>query len=152
MLISVNHTAISVADMERSLAFYRDLLGMKVAMDVEGTSEKLGVIVGLPGARARIVMLELDNQRIELFQYRTPVGKPMPEGMAQCDNGLTHIAFNVTDLDGIYEGLKEKGVRFYSEPQVLRGEMKVVYFKDPDGVTLEFMEDLKRQADPPTSV
>jgi glyoxylase I family protein len=129
--------------MDRSLAFYRDLLGMKVAMDVESVGKKLGVIVGLPDAQTRIVMLEAGNQRIELFQYRTPVGKPMPESLRQCDNGLTHIAFNVTDLDGMCEKLKNNGVPFYSAPQSLRGEMKVVYFKDPDGVTLEFMEDLK---------
>jgi catechol 2,3-dioxygenase-like lactoylglutathione lyase family enzyme len=143
MLTSIAHTAISVADMERSLAFYRDLLGMKVAMDVESSGPKLGVIVGLAGAQARIVMLDAGNQRIELFQYRAPVGRPMPEGLRQCDNGLTHIAFNVTDMDELREKLKDKGVPFYSEPQVMRGELKVVYFKDPDGVTLELMETLK---------
>ena len=40
--------------------------------------------------------------------------------------------------------MKEMGLEFYSEPQSVRGEMKVVYFKDPDGVTLELMEDLKK--------
>lgn len=143
MLNSVNHTAISVADMERSLAFYRDLLGMKVAMDIEAKAEQLGVIVGLPGAKTRIVMLDAGNVRIELFQYRNPVGEPIQEGRRQCDNGLTHIAFNITDMDGMCSQLKAKGIRFYSEPQSMRGEMKVVYFKDPDGVTLEFMESLK---------
>lgn len=143
MLTSINHTAISVSDMERSLAFYRDVLGMKVAMDVEAKTEKLGLIVGLPGARTRIVMLEAGNQRIELFQYREPLGKPMEDGRRQCDNGLTHIAFNITDMDALCQKLREEGVRFYSEPQVLGGEMKVVYFKDPDGVTLELMENLK---------
>ncbi len=144
MLISVNHTAISVADMERSLAFYRDFLGMEVAMDVEIKTEELGVIVGLPGASTRIVMLEVSNQRIELFQYTNPVGEPLPAGSRQCDNGLTHMAFNVTDLDGMCAKLKEMGLEFYSEPQSVRGAMKVVYFKDPDGVTLELMEDLKK--------
>ena len=81
MLTSLAHTAISVADMERSLNFYRDLLGLKVVMDVETDSPKLGVIVGLQGAKTRIVMLEIDNQKIELFQYQTPKGVPMPEGI-----------------------------------------------------------------------
>lgn len=144
MLTSVAHTAISVADMNRSLAFYRDLLGLRVEMDVESTSKKLGVIVGLADARARIVMLDAGNQRIELFQYREPVGKALPAGSRQCDNGLTHIAFNVTDLDGLREELIRHGVAFYGEPQTLGGEMKVVYLKDPDGVTLELMQQLKK--------
>lgn len=143
MLKSIAHTAISVADMERSLAFYRDLLGMKVEMDVESTSRKLGVIVGLPDAQSRIVMLNAGNQRIELFQYRAPVGESLPEDRRQCDNGLTHIAFNITDMDGMCAKLKEKGVEFYSEVQTMGREMRVVYFKDPDGVTLEFMEALE---------
>lgn len=143
MLTFIAHTAISVVDMDRSLAFYHGLLGMEVDMDVETSSKKLGVIVGLPGAQTRIVMLKLGEQRIELFQYQTPVGGPIPEGRRQCDNGLTHIAFTVTDMDGMCQKLKENDVQFYSEPQTLGGEMKVVYFKDPDGVTLEFMQSLK---------
>ena len=143
MINSVAHTAISVADMDRSLAFYRDLLGMRVAMDVESTSRKLGIIVGLPSAQARIVMLEAGNQQIELFQYRTPAGRPLPKELRQCDNGLIHIAFRVTDLEGLCERLRKAGARFYSEPQVVGREMKVVYFTDPDGVTLELMEDVR---------
>jgi catechol 2,3-dioxygenase-like lactoylglutathione lyase family enzyme len=142
MLTSIAHTAISVSDMERSLAFYRDLLGMKVVMDVEATTKKLGVIVGLPEAQARIVMLDAGNQQIELFQYRAPVGGPMSKDLRQCDNGLTHIAFNVTDLDGLCAKMKSSRVEFYSDPQIMGKEMKVVYFKDPDGVTLELMEAL----------
>jgi len=143
MLKSIAHTAISVADMDRSLAFYRDVLGMKVVMDTESATRKLGVIVGLADAQARIVMLDAGNQRIELFQYRAPVGRPMPETARQCDHGLTHIAFTVTGMDDLCEKLRKSGARFYSEPQIVGREMKVVYFKDPDGVTLEVMEEIK---------
>ena len=51
----VSHTSFSVTDMDRSLAFYRDLLGMRVTLDLERTGEYIEQVVGFPDARLRIV-------------------------------------------------------------------------------------------------
>ena len=55
----VSHTSFSVTDMDRSLAFYRDLLGMRVTLDLERTGEYIEQVVGFPDARLRIVGLKL---------------------------------------------------------------------------------------------
>lgn len=139
MISGIQHTGISVKDMKKALAFYRDLLDFEVRFDIEASGEQMETIVGLKGARARIVMLAVGEQSIELFQYMSPEGKPFPSDHRQCDAGLIHLALQVTNLDGLYKDLKDKGVQFYSEPQQLPGA-KVVYLRDPGGVTVELIQ------------
>lgn len=139
MISGIQHTGIGVKDMDRALAFYRDTLGLKVRFDLEASGEQMETIVGLKGAKARIVMLEVGDQSIELFQYMSPEGKPFPSDHRQCDAGVIHFALQVTNLDDLYKDLKSKEVNFYSEPQQLPGA-KVVYLRDPEGVTVELIE------------
>lgn len=137
MLKEMHHTGLSVSDMERSLELYRDILGMEVEWDatVEGIPE-FGTIIGLPGVRERIVMLRLNNCRIELFQFYKPKGKKI--NRRQCDLGYMHVAFVVDELDEICRKLTEKGIEFYSKAEDL-GVFRVIFFKGFDGETIELM-------------
>lgn len=137
--MQIHHVAIGVSDMEKALSFYRDLIGMEVVFDIEAQGPVMDVIQGLDGAEARIVMLRLGEQNIELFQYRSPPAKPVSAGLRMSDRGLTHFALKVSNLDELYEEWKAKGVRFYSEPQQL-GPTRVVYLYDPEGVTIELIQ------------
>lgn len=137
MLKEVHHTGLSVTDMERSLTLYRDTLGMEVEFDatIQDIPE-FGTIIGLPGVHERIVMLRLNNCRIELFQFFHPKGEKVDR--RQCDIGYMHVAFIVDDLDELCAKLKEMGIEFYSKAEEL-GPYSVIFFKGFDGETIELM-------------
>ena len=135
-----HHVAISVRDIEREIAFYRDLLGFEVDWDKDHyNGEMLSRVVGMPDADARVVMLTGYGTRIELFYYYKPKGQESPP-KKMCDFGITHFALSVKDLKPLYERLLKKGVRFNCPPQNLRPGVWATYMKDPEGVTIELIE------------
>lgn len=146
MFNGIHHAGIGVRDMEKSLKFYRDLLGFEVTQDlpdIEGPL--LDEIVGIRGGKVRIVHLDCgNNQELELFQYDKPGSSKFPEDFRQCDGGIIHIAFWVDELMGKYEKLKAAGVRFNSEPYNL-GAGLCVYMRDPDGITVEMMQKVETE-------
>ena len=139
MVKEINHIGLSVSNMERSLGLYCDALGMELLSDVniEGLPD-FGTVIGLPGVRERIVMLLLNNCRIELFQFFEPKGKKMER--RQCDLGYMHLAFMVDHLDEICSKLREKGIEFYSPEPIDLGAGPCIFFKGLDGETIELMQ------------
>ena len=142
MITQLEHVALSVRDMEKSLAFYRDILGMRVLRELEpGTgAEKLGVIAGMPNCRARIVHLDLGGTMLELFQYEAPEGRPEPADRRQADHGYIHIGLTSTDTIADYERLRAQGVEFISEPLEFRPGVWIVYFRGLDGEVCELRQ------------
>jgi len=131
--------------MEKSLAFYRDILGMKVISDREAKGAFAETITGLPAAHMRIVYLKITEETehmLELIQYFAPPGKPFDR--RTCDPGCAHLAIYTDNIANECRKLKAKGVQFRSEPlEVTGGPNKgniVVYMSDPDGITLELIE------------
>jgi catechol 2,3-dioxygenase-like lactoylglutathione lyase family enzyme len=136
----MHHTGLSVADMEKALVLYRDTLGMEVEWDLTIKDiPAFGTIIGLPGVEERIVMMRLNNCRIELFQFFHPKGKKIER--RQCDLGLMHVAFVVDELDDICTKLDELGIEFYSDAEDL-GTYQVIFFKGYDGETIELMKPM----------
>ena len=131
---------LGVSDIERSLGFYRDFLGMNVIMDLDIADDRIGRVIGLPGAKCRIVHLELGGTIIELFKYSDPVGKNIAKNLRQCDYGLIHIGFEVSDFHIYLEELKKRNVEFLGEPVEFRPDVWVVYFRGPDGEVCEFRQ------------
>ncbi len=132
------HVALSVAEIECSIAFYRDLLGFKVVLRLECPPEQgLGKVVGLPGCSALIAHLQLGGAMLELFEYLDPRGKPIPPHHTQADNGFTHLGFASDDIHADYERLKSNGVKFYGQPVECRPSVWNAYFYGPDGETYE---------------
>ena len=140
MIKAMHHTSICVEDLERSLEFYRDMLGMKVIIDSRISGPDLDQILALENVAARRVYVAGYGGKIELFQFDTPPGKPFPEDFKVCDVGLTHIAFEVENIQELYRELSGKGVRFHSAPLPVQNRGMVCYLRDPDGVVLEFLE------------
>ncbi len=143
MIRGIHHTAMSTGDLERMLAFYRDLLGFRVVLDFEwqvGT-EVADRITGLKGSSARAVMLHTGNACIELFQYATPPPRPGDAHRPVCDQGITHICLDVTDLDAEYARLRAAGMVFHCPPQDA-GDIRTTYGRDPDGNVIELQEVL----------
>ena len=134
-----HHVAISVKDLERSLEFYRDLLGFEVDWEKDHYSgEAFSSIAGLPDAEARLVMLKGYGTRVELFEYYTPAGKDHGP-RRQCDFGITHFALSVKNIHQVYERLSQAGVQFNCPPRNPRPGVWATYMKDPDGVTIELV-------------
>ena len=146
MLGAFAHVGITVSDMERAVHFYRDLLGLKVVGDVTFRGEEADVLTQEKGTTLRAVYLrsvdEAKGAPIELLHFLSPVaeGKPYP-GIK--NPGITEVAFWVKDIEKTYSDLTAQGVQFYSRPQLFELEsykVKAVYFRDPDGTTLELLQ------------
>lgn len=143
----IHHACISISDIEKSKKWYQDVLGGKVVAEFDIDVPQLGTGVGLPGAHLLGAMLMWGEgegaSMIELLQYLKPVGKKFDPNTPMCDVGSSHAAFaTVNAIDELYKDLVAKGVKFYSPPQsvdVGGTVVKFCYFKDPDGVTLEFI-------------
>ena len=140
LVVGLHHTAVSVQDFDAALAFFVTVVGMRLEAERELLSEEnLGRVVGLPGAKARWAMLELNGRRIELFRYYSPEGKPIE--IRQCDHGLTHIAFQVSDIDEVCRRLRSMGHKPNADPQELRGgASRPMYINGPEGVVVEFVK------------
>ena len=137
----VNHTGISVSDMERSLGFYRDLLGMELIFDSDvPANEPLSHVVGMPNASGRVAWLRAGDTMIELWQWDSPNGRPLPDDYVPADKGVTHYAFEVDDVDALYEKVVAAGYHANIEPQDL-GLHKTTYIKGPDNEIIEILED-----------
>ena len=143
MIKSIHHTAISTSNFERALAFYRDLLGFETVSELNWPTgvELADTITGLEGSAARSVMLRASNTSIELFEFASPTPKPGDPKRPVCDHGITHIGFEVDDIDAEYERLKAAGMSFNCPPQDL-GASRVTYGRDPDGNVLELWQNL----------
>ena len=143
-VIGIHHTSRTVSDMDRSLGFYRDLVGLEVVLDTEMSGPMLEAEVGLEGAHLRLVALGTGDGQpmVELLQYLSP--DPADAPTRPCDVGAHHIAVRVADIDAAYRSLTEAGVRFTAPPQ----EVDAGYFAghwtaycfDPDDMVLELWQ------------
>ena len=149
MIRTVRHAAIVVTDMDNTLTFYRDLLGLEVVLDREQAGEFFSKLLGLADVRMRVVMLEApDGNRVELFEFPSHPKAPR-EPVEMSDIGGSHVAFSVGDLDATYDLLARNGTRFHCPPQVSPdGYAKVTYCRDPDGTIVELVEILTEGPEP----
>ena len=139
MFTRMDHVAMSVKDMEKAIAFYRDVIGLEKALDREFDAP-MARLIGVEGTRVRIVHMKLGDSVVELFHYYQPRGRePLPNHQ-QSDFGLTHIGFRVTNFHETYRRLLEKGVRFLGEPVEIRPGVFVAYFRGVEHEVCEMRE------------
>jgi catechol 2,3-dioxygenase-like lactoylglutathione lyase family enzyme len=142
MLKSVFHTSITVSNLERSMAFYREILGLELLYTRESSGEGLSKGVGVENAHLKIAMFRVGDDSLELIEYVTP--KCQSKGIRPCDVGSMHVAFQVKDIDEMGRRLNTHGYYFNAPPRhISEGPMKGwvwAYFKDPDGAQLELVE------------
>ena len=142
MVIGFRHTGIIVADMESSIRFYRDLLGMTVIQEFFDSSEYINTITGLKNGVARFVKLKMtDNTVLELLQY--PSHPTEKHSLSIINIGVCHIALRVGSIVEVYEKLLANNVPVLSEPVLSsEGIAKVFFCLDPDSVRVEMVEML----------
>jgi glyoxylase I family protein len=141
---AIHHTGLTVGDLERALAFWRDALGMTERMRQRKAGGYLEAIVAEPGADVEMVHLGFgpEGPAIELFAYAAPRG-----GRAElrpADVGFAHVGVLVDDLDARLERLLAAGGRLVGKlADVDTGAnagSRAVYVRDPDGHVVELFE------------
>jgi len=146
-----HHMGLQVTDLDRSLAFYRDILGFQVAFAWNPRAPYIGEMVGYPDAdiHAAILRLPGSDVMLELLEYRNVERTPVDTGTA--NPGTAHIAFFVDDLDDLYLRLTERGVESVSPPVTPtigpNEGGRAVYMKDPDGIRVELIQTRRSFAD-----
>ena len=149
--LPLNQIAISVADVQLSQRWYRDIFGFQESGGTSLFVPLLGSerVQGVPGATSVCWWL-MDSQdffQIELFQFSKPVPKSLPEDWRPCDIGYSTIGIHVADFDATLDRLDRRRVRLLSDPIGQPGSRRVCV-RDPDGVLLEVMEDDPRSGAP----
>jgi catechol 2,3-dioxygenase-like lactoylglutathione lyase family enzyme len=140
----LHHTGYTVSDLDRSLTFYRDLLGCEVVATQTKEGGYLAAIVGYPDAHVRMAHLRAPDSShvIELFEYLAPT--PGRSETEPRNVGTAHICFIVDDLPATYERLREAGVEFFSPPVEVDTGVNAggyaLYMRDPDGIPMELFQ------------
>jgi len=145
-VIAVDTVGMTVADMDRAVAFYTSVLTFEKVSEVEVSGREYELMTGVFGARLRIVGLRLGEESIELTEYLTPKGRPIPADVRPNDRVFQHIAIIVSDMSAAYERLRRHRVEHASTaPQVLpewntnAAGISAFYFRDPDRHFLEVL-------------
>ncbi|MGB4068962.1 MAG: VOC family protein [Nitrospira sp.] len=144
---SIASVGFTVSDMDRSVAFYRDVLTFKPVSDIEVDGPEYDQLYGIFGVRARIVRMLLGKQQIELTQFIAPPDlRPIPVPSYSHDLWFQHVAIVVRDMDAAWAQLREYHVRQISpRPQTIplsnqvAAGIKAIKFRDPDGHNLELL-------------
>jgi len=146
-IISADHTGITVSNLERSLAFWRDILGFEFSHSAHQTGELAKEITGVEGAEIKLVVLKAPGgHKIELLEYLAPADRKRAN-LRPCEVGSVHIALLVDDLEAILDKIAASGWTAAGKPQLLKigpnAGKRVVYVRDPDGTTIELMQPPK---------
>ena len=142
-ILATDHTGITVSNLERSLAFWRDVLGFELSHRAHQTGGLAEEITGVPGAEISLAVLKAPGHKIELLEYLAPKDRKRID-VRPCDVGSVHVAFTVENLDDILNTIAASGWRTACKPQTLRSGpnagKRVIYVRDSDGTTIEFMQ------------
>jgi len=142
-----HHVGITVSSLERSLAFYRDLLGFEEVFSWNPQAEYIGTLVGYPEVDLHVSILKFPNSpvRLELLEYQGVKGENIDPNNG--NSGTVHIAFFVDNLDTVYDRLEASGVLSVSRPvtPTIGPNMggRAVYMVDPDGVRVELIQTVR---------
>ena len=144
-ITGADHTGITVSNLERSLAFWRDVLGFGLSHIAHQTGKMAKEITGVAGAEIKLAVVKAPGgHKIELLEYLVPLAGKRHVNLLPCDVGHVHVALIVDDLEDVLERIAKFGWKAAGEPQTLKSGpnagKRVVYVRDPDGTTIEFMQ------------
>lgn len=153
--VSVGPIAVTVSDMDRSVAFYTKVLTFRKIADREFHDPAVDELFGLFGARIRVVDLKLGAEVLELMEFKNIAGNPVPLDSQSNDRWFQHVAIVVRDMDAAVKRLEKHRVKPTSvAPQRLPGwnpdaaGIQAFYFRDPDNHNLEVISFPPGKGDP----
>jgi catechol 2,3-dioxygenase-like lactoylglutathione lyase family enzyme len=140
--VRLTHIGICVSDWERSLRFYRDVLGFRYRSELQVAGEPSTTLLQLENVELRAIYLERDGTRIELLHYASPGhrGDDTPRAMNQL--GLTHLSLRVDNLAASLAELKKAGVQILQRTHIdiPAFEAAAIFITDPDGTLIELVQ------------
>jgi glyoxylase I family protein len=141
-VLSANHTSFTVSSLDRTLAFFTGCLGFKLVSRAPRDPKIIQKVTGVAGAEMEIAFVRGPGQMVELIEYKAPASKGRVEARP-CDTGFAHLALDVDDVDAAVGAAARYGVTAIHPPvEIDQGPnkgKKVVYLRDWDGVTIEFI-------------
>ena len=142
-ILATDHTGFTVANLEQSLAFWRDILGFELSHRAHHTGDLASEVTGVPGAEISIAVLKAAGHRIELLEYHAPADRKHVRHRP-CDTGAVHVALTVDNLGAALGAIAASGWGALGKPQILKtgpnAGRRIVYVRDRDGITIELME------------
>ena len=149
MISRIHHFAFSVADLERTIKFYTEVLGFEVQSRSRDASQTLGAALfgdkwgfSQPRADLDVVLLKVGDETIEFIEYIDPQAQPYHQNPSIA--GSAHLAFDVDDIEAERARLEAAGVEFHSPTEIFqepgKPDWKWCYFRDPDGICVELVE------------
>ncbi len=144
-IIAADHTGVTVSNLEHSLAFWQNVLGFEFSHRVHQASEMASQITGVAGAEIKLAVVKAPGgHKIELLEYLAPPDRKQGVDLRPCDVGSVHVALTVDNLDAVLSKIAASGWKAAGKPETLKSGpnagKRVVYVRDPDGTTIEFMQ------------
>ncbi|MGH3966705.1 MAG: VOC family protein [Mycobacterium sp.] len=150
MITGLAHTGVCVPDCEAAVAFYRDVLGLRVlsppyVMAGDAIRADMGELVSDPTMKAAIVGFGDDGDGVlEVIEYLGVDGSDQRSTAALTDHGLSHVGLICADLDATRAELEAKGVRFLVDGVADVARVRTTWFVDPWGVVFILVEKTRR--------
>jgi catechol 2,3-dioxygenase-like lactoylglutathione lyase family enzyme len=137
------HVGLTVSNLARSAAFYRDVAGMAEGEHLPSNNAQFGLLVNNPGATLNSVCLAQNGFTLQLLEYLTQGGKKLAVGHNNI--GSPHLAFFVPDVQAHYDAVQARGDVAITSGIITNacGTIRSFYVDDPDGVPVEFVETLE---------
>ena len=143
MITGMNHTGFVVKDLDKSVAFYSEVVGLEVVSRGETDGGPVAQIVGYEHSHLKLAALGIDRKGghiLELIEYVRPVSAERPTE-ERAVLGASHLAFNVTDMEGTFQRLLDNGAKKLNAPVEVAPGKSACYLQDPDGNWIELIED-----------
>jgi glyoxylase I family protein len=125
-VVAPSHIAMEVSDLERSIAFYEEVLGFEIFIDDRQNPDKASVKGVVAGFGVELAQARAASHSGGRRVFGTPLGSPF-------------LSFAVTNINEAFECLKAKGHVEQTAPDELKG-VRFFYFYDPDGQPIEFIQ------------
>ena len=141
-VLSANHTSFTVSSLDRTLPFFTECLAFQLVSRAPRDPKVIQKITGVDGADMEIAFVRGPGQMVELIEYKAPASKGRVQSRP-CDTGFAHLALDVDNVDAAVSASARYGVAAINPPVVIdqgpnKGK-KVVYLRDADGITLEYI-------------
>jgi catechol 2,3-dioxygenase-like lactoylglutathione lyase family enzyme len=140
-VVGVAHTGITTSDLDRSIRFFRDVLGMPVSEPALYDDPVMGKITGVPEATIRIAYVDLPGHQLELLQYVRPLQRSHSD-LRPCDSGHLHLSLKVEGIDEVSGRMSQAGFKPAGPIQQVEdaGGFRVIYTYGFDGLVIELMD------------
>jgi len=143
IVVGYRHTGIITNNINKSVYFYKNILGLQMIQEFTDSSDYINEITGLNGTIAHFIKLKcLDGGVIELLEYPSHQTEPIKSSIINV--GICHIALRVNNADDAYKKLVDEKIKVISKPVLSsEGIAKVFFCLDPDGIRVEIVEMLE---------